>query len=358
MQLHLVGGFLGSGKTTAIICAAKELMARGQKVGVITNDQGKYLVDTAFIRLSNIPAVEITGGCFCCHYDDLEERLSQLQQEIQPDVIFAESVGSCGDLVATVIKPLLTLSAVKMKPTSFSVFTDSRLLQMRLDGEEMPFSENVVYIFDKQIEEAPALIINKVDLLEPEEANQLLIQARQNFPDKIVLLQNSLDEGSVQEWVGLIHNNRALVQNDLEMDYQRYGMGEARLAWLDLFYQFRLPEVEGNLFIHHLIRSILSRVKQVEAPIGHIKFLIRSGSVEGKISFTTLAVPDWEHDIPKHLGSEIDLLINARAEMPAEALYQLVQEVTAQCASEAGAEFIEKKSDFFHPGFPSPIHRL
>lgn len=48
IKWHLVGGFLGSGKTTAIIQACKRLLQTGQKVGVITNDQGKYLVDTAF----------------------------------------------------------------------------------------------------------------------------------------------------------------------------------------------------------------------------------------------------------------------------------------------------------------------
>ncbi|MCG3209511.1 MAG: hypothetical protein FOGNACKC_03138 [Anaerolineae bacterium] len=41
MKLHLAGGFLGSGKTTTIIGAAKQLLAHGQRVGVITNDQGK-----------------------------------------------------------------------------------------------------------------------------------------------------------------------------------------------------------------------------------------------------------------------------------------------------------------------------
>jgi G3E family GTPase len=48
MNLHLVGGFLGSGKTTGIIAASKLLLSRGLRVGVITNDQGKYLVDTAY----------------------------------------------------------------------------------------------------------------------------------------------------------------------------------------------------------------------------------------------------------------------------------------------------------------------
>ena len=100
MNLHLAGGFLGSGKTTAIIGAAKYLMAKGLRVGVVTNDQGKYLVDTSFMRFSNLPTVEVTGGCFCCNYDDLNQRLDELIAAAHPQVIFAESVGSCADIVA------------------------------------------------------------------------------------------------------------------------------------------------------------------------------------------------------------------------------------------------------------------
>jgi G3E family GTPase len=42
-----VGGFLGAGKTTALLQAAGKLIARGLKVGVITNDQGSNRVDAA-----------------------------------------------------------------------------------------------------------------------------------------------------------------------------------------------------------------------------------------------------------------------------------------------------------------------
>ena len=65
MDLHLVGGFLGSGKTTAIIGAVRLLLARGKKVGVVTNDQGRFLVDTAFFKATQVPTAEVACGCFC-----------------------------------------------------------------------------------------------------------------------------------------------------------------------------------------------------------------------------------------------------------------------------------------------------
>ena len=47
MDLYLVNGFLGSGKTTAIAHACKQLIQQNIKAAVITNDQGKQQVDSA-----------------------------------------------------------------------------------------------------------------------------------------------------------------------------------------------------------------------------------------------------------------------------------------------------------------------
>src|SRR5687767_907446 len=103
-RLILVGGFLGSGKTTLLLTASKHLMSEGHRVGLIVNDQGHGLVDTALARQATIPVMEVAGGCFCCRFPDLLESITRLQTEISPDVILAEPVGSCTDLVSTVIR--------------------------------------------------------------------------------------------------------------------------------------------------------------------------------------------------------------------------------------------------------------
>lgn len=359
MELHLIGGFLGSGKTTAIIAAARLLMSQGKKVGVVTNDQGKYLVDTAFFRLGNVPAVEVSGGCFCCNYDDLADRLDQLRNEIHPDVIFAESVGSCGDLVATVVKPLLELSNKTAKPTSFSVFTDSRLLQIRLEGEELPFSENVVYLFDKQIEEAGILIINKSDLLEAGEAETLLKKARSRYPSKIVRLQNSTCDQHVQEWVSLIESGHlALPEQPLEMDYQRYGAGEAQLAWLDEALHLTVPEGKGAEVVRRLIEAILAELKRLNAPIGHLKFIVQGDAVETKISITTLQVPDLQQEIPMFPGTHVTLVVNGRVEIDANQFRDLMKKEIKRVCTEMNATWQETDVHYFHPSFPKPVHRF
>ena len=66
MRVVLVGGFLGAGKTTTMLAAARLLEARGERVAVITNDQGTDLVDTRLAQLvgeRECRVAEVTGGC-------------------------------------------------------------------------------------------------------------------------------------------------------------------------------------------------------------------------------------------------------------------------------------------------------
>ncbi len=296
MELHIVGGFLGSGKTTAIAAAARTLMAGGQRVGIVTNDQGKYLVDTAFFRALKLPAVEVTGGCFCCNYDDLDARLAELEASEHPDIIFAESVGSCADIVATVIKPLLELS---VRPASFSVFADSRLLLQRLRGLPLPFSDDVVYVFDAQIEEAGLLVANKSDLLNATDLAELhgLMAAR--WPGKTSVLQNALGEGGVDAWLALLANTAPLPSAALlDIDYQRYGAGEADLAWLDMRLTVQLPDHDGQAFMRTFASNLAEALEREAISVGHLKLATINAPHDTKISLTTVRDASWMNSVP------------------------------------------------------------
>ncbi len=88
----VVGGFLGAGKTTLILAAARELERRGLRYAVVMNDQGEALVDTAYASAHGLQRGEVTGGCFCCKFSGLVHVMEELRK-LSPDVIFAEPVG-------------------------------------------------------------------------------------------------------------------------------------------------------------------------------------------------------------------------------------------------------------------------
>ncbi len=358
-SLYLVGGFLGSGKTTAIIQAAKHLIQQGYKVGVITNDQGKYLVDTAFFRLESIPAVEVGGGCFCCNYDDLNDHIKELINQLSPDIIFAESVGSCADIVATVIKPLLTLDRDIITPKSLSVFVDGRMLTLWLDGSPMPFSDDVVYIFEKQMEEAGLLVINKRDLLIDDEIRLIQEKFPSRFPDQPFIFQNSHDPADVKSWVKMLISSEAVLpMNSLEIDYARYSHGEMQMAWLDETIRFEVNRGSTKDVLIAIMQELLNGLKEQQVSIGHLKFVIRSEGVYSKLSLTTIETENWQDQVPEILDNQVEMLVNARVEATAEGLRNTVMAAINKAQKAFDFTFEESNIEFFHPGEPKPIHRF
>ena len=147
----MIGGFLGAGKTTAVGNLAKFLADEGLRVGLITNDQGRNLVDTAMLRSRGFETEEISGGCFCCRFNSLVDASQRLTEASKPEVFIAEPVGSCTDLAATVTYPLRRLYGENFSVAPVSVLVDP-IRALRVFGVESGgnFSEKVVYIYLKQ----------------------------------------------------------------------------------------------------------------------------------------------------------------------------------------------------------------
>src|SRR5262249_32968366 len=115
------GGFLGAGKTTTLARLAKFYQQRGQRVGIVTNDQAQDLVDTHNLRSQGLAVEEVAGACFCCKFDDLMSKVETLTTNERPQVLLAEPVGSCTDLVATVVQPLKDLYGTRFSVAPYPV---------------------------------------------------------------------------------------------------------------------------------------------------------------------------------------------------------------------------------------------
>ena len=152
--LVLVGGFLGAGKTSLILAASRVLVSQGKRAAVILNDQGDELVDTKLAGRHGVLAGQVTGGCFCCRFSDLVDAAERLRA-FDPDVIFAEAVGSCTDITATTVRPLLRDYGQSFRVAPFTVVVDPRA---RHEDPELRF------LFEQQIAEADLVVESKSDL--------------------------------------------------------------------------------------------------------------------------------------------------------------------------------------------------
>jgi Ni2+-binding GTPase involved in maturation of urease and hydrogenase len=353
----MVGGFLGAGKTTAILELAGHLQGEGLRVGLITNDQSIDLVDTARARAAGHSVEEVTGGCFCCKFDSLVEAAQALTRQSAPDVLIAEPVGSCTDLKATVGYPLQQLYGDDYQVAPLSVLVDPKRCAAVLGLERgRRFSEKVTYVYRKQLEEAEVIVVHKADLLGAAEIEELTLALGREFPGAEVLAASSVTGAGLEAWF------RRVLESDLgrggiEVDYDAYAEGEALLGWLNVRGALRaVEEFDGDDLLRELASRLNERFERRRIEVAHLKMtLAPCGSPElAAVSVTrTGEEPRATHRLtsPLALG---ELLVNLRAEADPELLKREVLEELEALAP----EFECLRVEAFRPGRPQPAHRL
>jgi G3E family GTPase len=358
MKLYLINGFLGSGKTTAIQMACETLLNNKKRVGVVTNDQGEQLVDTAFLQDHNLPALEVTGGCFCCNYEKLSSAIIALDRTEHPDIIFAESVGSCTDLIATVAKPLN-----KFYPglqIVISVFADAGLLSALMTNSASFVSEDLQYVYKKQLAEADILVVNKIDLLDKEDLSRIQAIMGEEHSDKLILYQTSTDKTDIEAWLNNQEKFRQRVSRpSLQIDYDVYARGEAVLAWLDQELNINTTDGSAYAVAGDLIKGIFDRIREENYLIGHLKYLVDDGGKKIKISYTSMSEHHQPLTMPeKSETNKISLLINARIQSTPQQLTEIVSQSIEALVKRRNCDIKVNKSSAFQPGYPRPRYRI
>src|SRR4051812_8301724 len=323
MNLYLVNGFLGSGKTTAITNACKHLTSQKVKTAVITNDQGAQQVDSAYLQGLSLPTGEVANGCFCCRYSELEQVVASLVTLEQPDIIFAESVGSCIDLIATVAKPFSLHNAHTR--IVISVFADAYLMHSIMKGTSCFIEETLQYIYRKQLEEADVIVVNKTDLLNKVELQYVKEVIATSYSNKKMLYQNSYNKNDIHAWIQLLKEFTIPVQrSSLELDYGKYATGEATLAWFDQKVSVHTREPIAVKAALILTDNIYKKIQRAGYTIGHLKFLLSDRKWQMKLSYTTTGKDQFVITEPSSCN-HLDIIINARVQTTPQLLQQVIE---------------------------------
>jgi hypothetical protein len=338
----LVGGFLGAGKTTLLLAASNELKARGLRSALILNDQSEGLVDTHYASLLRHESAEVTGGCFCCKFSELVEQMDRLRDHA-PDVIFAEPVGSCTDISATILHPLRDYqNTYRIAP--FTVLVDPRTAKelLRADADL-----NLAFLFAKQLDEADLICATKSDIYT--EMPSLKSRAMRQLSAKT-------GQG-VAAWLDEVLSGDLRSGSEiLEIDYEQYAQAEAALAWLNV--QVGLREsvpTSPAMILGPLLDRLDCDFTAAGIEIMHLKALINSESgfikaaicgngqepmVEGALD----ASPSFRHD----------LLLNLRSLGRADHVQAIVESNLKSISS----ELVGLRIRSFHPAPPKPERRI
>jgi hypothetical protein len=269
-----VGGFLGAGKTSLILAASRVLQERGFKAAAIFNDQGSELVDTAHVLRHGVFTGEVAGACFCCRFSQLLSVADQLRA-LEPHVIFIEPVGSCTDLAATVMRPLLSDGRARYRIAPLTVLVDpTRLSELRNGGGDA----SLRFLFEKQIAEADLVVFSKFDLREE----------RPTLPGSVVRFLSSKTGQGVRAWLDEALSGALTVGGAaLEIDYEAYARAEAALGWLNWSGTVELDEaISPAELIGPWIDGLQAALGQRGAVVAHMKVLDQAGGVYLKTAVT------------------------------------------------------------------------
>jgi len=350
VRIACLGGFLGAGKTTALMGAARNLIARGLKVGVITNDQGSNLVDTALFLSLGLQTEEITGGCFCCRFSEFAKHAFRLVAQHRPDIILAEAVGSCTDLAATVYEPLRRFHSAEFELAPLSIFVEPARIQELL-GTSSQFESSVRYLFEKQLAEAELIILTKTELLNPEEVRGLTTQLQRVAGKSPIRLLSARTGVGVNEWVDQLLSVRSVGNTGLDLDYEIYGQAEASLGWLNATVdlvsdqEFLLAELGEAVVV-----KIQEQCRVAESAIAHLKILLVSAEGSDRIALTTsVSQAAWDGEGNLGLVREASAVINARVGANPRDLRRIVESALQAAAREQGVSATVQDLESFAP---------
>ena len=355
----MVGGFLGAGKTTALLAAGTHLAMLGKRVGLIINDQSEELVDTALVRSRAFPVEEIAGGCFCCRFHSLTDAAKRLTAESRPDVFLAEPVGSCTDLAATVALPLRQMYADRYRVAPLSVMVDpDRALRVLGIEPGRAFSPKVEYIYVKQLEEADVLVINKIDNVPPERVARLRATLAERFPSSRIATISARTGAGVGDWIDSLLSGDA-AGRVLDIDYDTYADGEALLGWLNGTAILTGAPAEGDALLLDFATAIHRDLAADGLEIAHLKLTLVPSDGHG-IAVVNATRTDSEPELAFSLDAEVDdaeITVNLRAEADPARLEAAVRKaLTAR--RQDGATITVTHLERFRPGRPVPTHRM
>ncbi len=359
MRFIMVGGFLGAGKTTTLGRLARFYMGRGQRVGVVTNDQAQDLVDTHSLRAQGLAVEEVAGACFCCRFDDLMSKVECLSRGERPDVILAEPVGSCTDLVATVVQPLKDLYGERFSVAPYPVlFKPSHGLKILRNEGGAGFSPKAAYIFRKQLEEADAIVINRLDELAPEAVEELTRLVAAQYPGVPVLRLSAKTGVGFDALTQFLDQQGQFGRRILDIDYDVYAEGEAELGWLN---SSAHVTATAPFALDELLLEIVSRLQGSlaghGAEVAHLKAI---GLSEGFFGVANLVSSGTRPELSLPSRSEVkeaDVIVNARVALDPALLQEDVERTLGEVSAARSARLQIHKTQSFRPGRPQPTHR-
>jgi hypothetical protein len=278
-----------------------------------------------------------------------------------PDFLLAEPVGSCTDLVATVLRPLESLYADDFEIGPFVVLVDPLRARDALSREgKAALSDKVAYIYRLQQMEAETIAINKIDQLRPDVLAEVRSLLQTQFPARRILAFSArTGEGFDGLAAQLLGPEGTRSAQSPDVDYDAYAAGEAELAWCDARYAISTARpVDMDDLLMPLGTLLCESLAAAGLQIAHVKLLLRAGDRVCALSIPRSGALPEVSRASNSRAQSLDLILNARVAARPDELRALVENCLRSWAARHRLCATPAAISSFSPTRPVPTHRI
>ena len=206
LKIDIISGFLGAGKTTFI----KRLLdthLKDEKVVLIENEYGEVSVDTDILNDTKIEIKELSQGCICCSLvGDFSKALGEIINKYNPDRVLVDpsGVGKLSDIIKAIASANLS-DAIN----SLVCMVDAKKAKM--------YDKNFGEFFVDQIENAQTVILSRMDICKPENA-EVALEIIRKHNEKCVVVTTPIKELSDDDLLKAYEGFDVNLLTDLDLD--------------------------------------------------------------------------------------------------------------------------------------------
>ena len=158
LPVTIIGGYLGSGKTTLVNHLLRN--ANGKRLAILVNDFGELPIDADLIETADDDIISLTGGCVCCSYgNDLMMAMTDMaKMDPRPDHVILEASGVA--LPDAIGGSLSLMDGYEVG--GLIVMADAETVRSRANDKYM--GDTIL----RQLANANIVALNKIDLVDEE----------------------------------------------------------------------------------------------------------------------------------------------------------------------------------------------